>query len=206
MTNKTEQCFLALASLTLMMLLTTPWHLRAQATVDGILACAKIENDIGRLDCFDDLAKHFSQSGVLPFEINVGVVMKSGDVKKAARTTFYLLDAEVDSLLAVNNISKPIDSGEGYHQSLAFASQYGIIPKYAEFQQNATTVIRRHIKYSATTDFEGFASFGAVKPGIYWLYGVASLGKAGVVWDMKIELSNQGGYVSLDQHNAAFAF
>ena len=57
-------------------------EIRAQVSTSKLSSCAMIENDIGRLSCYDGLVATLFSEGQASLQINAGVVMKSGDVKK----------------------------------------------------------------------------------------------------------------------------
>lgn len=150
------------------------------------------------------------QKGSLSIE--AGLVFQSGDVKPVARTTFYLLDADLAQILREAGITppdKPSNNSEAtdndFIVSFAFANRYATLEKYQAFLLAATAAIKPHIIQSITTDFTGKAVFESVPEGAYYLVGVATPAKAIVAWNLKVTVKAGQTSITLDQNNAAVA-
>jgi hypothetical protein len=138
----------------------------------------------------------------LSFE--TGLVLKSGDVKPIARTTFYLLDKGVIEIM--RDAGMQADSGLNLIDTLGMA-YYGRAGEVrAQYYAKALEAIKPHIKAQTTTDFNGRGQFEPVPLGSYFMFGVGQVFKNIVVWDATVELKNPSMHVTLDQNNAASAF
>ena len=150
------------------------------------------------------------QTGVLSIE--AGLVFQSGDVKPVARTTFYLLNADLAQILREAGI-KPTDklsesaepTDNDFVLSFAFANRYAALDKYQAFLPAALATIKPHIVQSVTTDFTGKAVFEPVPEGVYYLVGVATPAKAIVAWNLKVNVKAGQSSITLDQNNAEVA-
>ena len=58
---------------------------------------------------------------------------------------------------------------------------------------------------SAQTDFKGHALFEKIKPGTYWLMGMAETRAAFAFWDFKVTVASGENKLMLDQNNALYS-
>jgi hypothetical protein len=148
---------------------------------------------------------------VASLSIEAALIYQSGDVKPVARTVFYLLDADPIEILKKTGV-QPVRSGEAALDAdparLVFSLariQSSLCPDCERFRGEAIKAIAPHIIKTATTGFDGRASFEGVKPGTYHFYGVWSVGQNNVLWSHKQELKAGAMTLKLDQNNAAIA-
>jgi hypothetical protein len=116
--------------------------------------------------------------------IEAGLVYQSGDTKPVTRTTFYLLDEDLEVILKSAGLT-------GYSTSPAVIGVeldlLRVSGKSAEYDR-IMAAIAQHTVASETTDFGGKAKFTALKPGVRFLYGNYSVGRNRAVWHMKLEI------------------
>jgi hypothetical protein len=141
-------------------------------------------------------------NSVLSFE--TGLVFKSGDVKPLARSTFYLLDDNLENIL--RNAGFQPESDLSLLNSLGMAYYGRELEKYRTTYDKAMEAMKPHIVATVTTDFNGKAQFSAVPEGTYYLMGIGQLYKQVVLWNLKVDLNSGQNSVTLDQNNAAVVF
>lgn len=153
--------------------------------------------------------------------VEAGLVFRLGDVKPVARANFYLLDQDLEKILADAGFQPKSNNSIGSVGGLAgeksggnvgrnnvesFAVWNGYPSLYGEQLQKAQEVIKSHIVSTITTDFSGKGEFSEVKTGSYFLMGVTRIGKQTVVWNMPFDLKAGKQSVVLDNNNAAAIF
>jgi pyruvate/2-oxoglutarate dehydrogenase complex dihydrolipoamide acyltransferase (E2) component len=140
--------------------------------------------------------------------LEVGLVTRSGDVKKIPRTEFFLFNAHPGELLKSAGIQpkdapRAIDDPDKLVFELSAASHFSSLPDDASFLRAAMLVLRPHVAQSVVTDFEGRAQFTSLKPGVYYLWGVAEVGRSWAYWHLKLELQPKQHSIILDNKNAS---
>jgi hypothetical protein len=141
-------------------------------------------------------------SAALSFD--TGLVFRSGDVKPLARSTFYLLDDDLENVL--RNAGFLPETGLSLLNSLGMAYYGRELEKYRASYEKAMEAMKPHIVTTVTTDFNGKGHFAAVPSGNYYLIGIGQLYKQVVVWNLKVNLNPGENSVTLDQNNAAVVF
>lgn len=139
-------------------------------------------------------------TGVL--DIQAAVIYKMGGVQPVARETFYLLDSDLESVLRSAGLKA--DGGVGVIGRFGLAVQYP--DQNAKFYNSAMAAVRRHVKYTITTDFEGKGSFQNVSQGQYFLFGMSNTRGGFAIWNLQTNIAAGRGSLILDQKNAAVAF
>lgn len=134
--------------------------------------------------------------------------MKSGNVRRIARTKFYLFDAHPGELLkaaGVQPVDVPhvIDDPNRLVDELSMASHYSTQAESAAFMRAAMPVLKPHVVQEVVTDFDGKATFEPLKPGIYYLWGVAEIGSNWAYWNLKLDLQPKKSLLTLDNNNAS---
>lgn len=140
------------------------------------------------------------ENSTLSFE--TGLVSNSGNVVTLARTTFYILDKSLASILM--DIVYSDDKGDKitndinlvYYRFLS-AKHYSL-PEYSV----AMLSVKPHVVQEISTDFSGKATLKQLPVGKYWLMGFSEIRKNGVLWDVEINLSPGDNSLVLDQNNA----
>jgi hypothetical protein len=149
--------------------------------------------------------------------IEAGLVYKSGDVKPVARSEFYLLDDDAEKILTDAKIEK---KGRLKNwKEMAFINSYAAaklcvhrltrcpaLKDSWDLVRDADNALKAHIIKSATTGFDGKASFEAVPAGTYYVMGVYLRDESFVSWNVKVELKSESQQMILDQNNSSMIF
>ena len=114
--------------------------------------------------------------------VNAKVSTRSGQTQPVRNERFYLLDKNIDSILADANL-QPI---EGNSLINSFGLAVSFPERYGDFNRRALAAIRPHIKHSATSDASGKAEFSSVEPDSYYLFGVTSNGRGFALWSSPV--------------------
>jgi hypothetical protein len=117
--------------------------------------------------------------------ITAKIAPRTGSPRAVSGTRFYLLEKDVQSLLAEARV-EPIE-GNDLAGSLGLAA---VNPgRYADFQRRAMKVIAAKAKSAATTGANGSASFDGVKPDQYYLFAIARVGSGFAFWNAPVSVS-----------------
>ena len=117
--------------------------------------------------------------------IEAGLIFQSGDVKPVARTTFYLMDADLREVL------KPFGGTPGSLRSqLDFLRAFSGYPKAKADYDKLKGTVEQHVVTTVTTGFDGKANFSDVRPGVWFIYGAYKVGKNEVAWHVKVEVKS----------------
>lgn len=125
--------------------------------------------------------------------IDARVATRTGTQQPVRNAKFYLLDKDIESIL--NDASlEPIDG-----QSLATSLGIAIADpaKYADFYRDATHALKEHIKYAGSTDAQGKAQLGSVKPDSYYLFGATRSGNGFAIWNSTVSVIPGDNQVNL---------
>jgi hypothetical protein len=153
-----------------------------------------------------------SQEGTLSIE--AGLVYRAGDVKPVARTQFYLLDDNLETILKNAQITQ-IDLWKDLTPIQHFAAiqrgkKVDLPVAWSDEAKNALKqtdeAVKSHIVGTMTTDFNGKGQFEHIKPGKYYLMGVGGTDKQAIVWNLPIEIKSGNQTVILDNNNSATTF
>jgi hypothetical protein len=157
--------------------------------------------------------------------VEVALVFKSGDVRPVARTEFFLLNKDFETILQESNFTSDvpqklkepfnkIKSIDAFSMLMkvskeAKRSKYDSPTRTAELEAidlsvvKALTAIHSHIAYKTTTDFQGKAQFLDIKHGDYYLVGHTQVGESVVVWNLKTNVKSGENSLTLDQNNTS---
>ena len=116
--------------------------------------------------------------------ISASVTNRDGDKRPVRGTKFYLLDEDVESILADADL-EPI---AGQSLSVSFAMAMADQSTHGEFYRKAMSALREHIKYAGTTDTNGKAQLGSVKPDSYYLFGFTKAGNSFAMWNSTVSV------------------
>jgi hypothetical protein len=116
--------------------------------------------------------------------IDAKVSTKTGTVQSVRNEKFYLLDKELEEILSEADL-EPIE-GNSLSDSFGLAVMYP--DRYGDFQRDALTAIKKHIKYSGTTDAGGKAAMKDVKPDSYYLFGITKTRTGFAIWSSPVSI------------------
>jgi hypothetical protein len=133
--------------------------------------------------------------------IEVGIIYKMGGNQPVARTEFMLLDQSLENILAEAGVPQ---GQTGVLSSYAFARLYP--NQFPGMAERAQAAIKQHTVQSVSTDFSGKAQFTDIKPGNYYIGGLASTRGGFAIWNLPVEVKAGQNSFLLDQNNAATAF
>ncbi len=134
--------------------------------------------------------------------MKAGIVYKFGGAQPAARVTFYLLDDNLQTILRKLDWLRDKDWAYTFGHNMTTSSS-----GFEANRQYINETIKPHIVQTGTTDFDGTAKFEGLRPGTYYLAGVAETRGDFVVWNVPVNISEAQTTVNiiLDQNNAAYA-
>jgi hypothetical protein len=150
--------------------------------------------------------------------VEAALVFKSGDIKPVARTEFFLLDKNFETILQeagfISSISASdlpqklkdsLNTMNGINPLGTFSAviklSNGIVP-YQIALAKVAVATKSHTVYTTTTDFQGKAQFKEIKAGEYYLFGYNKVGESVAVWNLKTEVKSGQNSITLDQNNA----
>jgi hypothetical protein len=117
--------------------------------------------------------------------IDAKIATAAGAVQSVKNEKFYLLDEDLETILSDADL-EPIE-GQTLTNSFGLAVLYP--DRYADFQRDALNAIKKHIKYSGTTDAAGKASMKDVKPDSYYLFGITKTRNGFAVWSSPVSIT-----------------
>lgn len=116
--------------------------------------------------------------------IDAKVTSGNGTPQAVRNEKFYLLDKDLDSILSDADL-EPI---EGQTLANSFGLSVVYPDRYGAFNRNALAAIKKHIKYSGTTDASGKAQLGNIEPDSYYLFGITKTGKGFALWSNPVTI------------------
>lgn len=116
--------------------------------------------------------------------IDAKISTKTGAVQSVKNEKFYLLDKDLENILSEADL-EPIE-GQSLSNSFGLAVLYP--NRYSDFQRDALSAIKKHIKYNATTDSGGKASMRDVKPNSYYLFGITKTRTGFAIWSSPVSI------------------
>ena len=144
------------------------------------------------------------------FSIKATVVYPSGEVVPIAHQTFYILDAELLSILKDAGIEPTENTLQIYKgdadKALISDAGYSLAGKfqspYTELAAKVGEAIKPHIVQKMKTDLQGRATFKNLDAQNYYLFGTGGVTYSNVIWNLTIDAAKQS-ILTLDQSNAA---
>jgi hypothetical protein len=116
--------------------------------------------------------------------IDAKVAARSGAATAVRNEKFYLLDKDLESILSDADL-EPIE-GQTLANSFGLSVLYP--DRYGDFHRSALSAIRRHIKYSGTTDSSGKAQMANIEPDSYYLFGITRTGGGFAIWSDPVSI------------------
>jgi hypothetical protein len=126
-------------------------------------------------------------------KISASISTRDGKKQAVRGTKFYLLDEDVESILSDADL-EPI---AGQSMSVSLAMAMADQSTHGDFYRKAMSALRDHIKYAGTTDVEGKAQLGSVKPDSYYLFGVTRSGNSFAMWNSTVSVIGGENNVNL---------
>jgi hypothetical protein len=117
-------------------------------------------------------------------KISASISTRDGKKQAVRGTKFYLLDEDVESVLSEADL-EPI---AGQSMSVSLAMAMADQSTHGDFYRKAMAALRDHIKYAGTTDAEGKAQLGSVKPDSYYLFGFTKSGNSFAMWNSTVSV------------------
>lgn len=118
--------------------------------------------------------------------INAKISTRTGTPQAVKNEKFYLLDKDLESILAEAGI-EPVE-GQSLTNSFGLSVLYP--DRYGDFNRSALAAIKEHIKYAGQTDTTGKAQLGSVKPDSYYLFGITKTGGGFAVWSSPVTVTD----------------
>ncbi len=113
------------------------------------------------------------------------VTNRNGTPQAVRNAKFYLLDKDIETLLRDADLD-PIE-GQSLTDSIGLAMLQP--DRYGQFYNQALAVIRRHAKYSGTTDGSGKAQLSNIEPDNYYLFGITRTGTGYALWTNPVSIT-----------------
>ena len=126
-------------------------------------------------------------------KISASISTRDGKKQAVRGTKFYLLDEDVESVLADADLEPIAGQSMSVSLALAMADQ----STHGEFYRKAMAALRDHIKYAGTTDANGKAQLGSVKPDSYYLFGFTKSGNGYAMWNSTVSVIGGENNVNL---------
>ena len=141
--------------------------------------------------------------------------MLSGEEKPASNATLYLLDQDMFQLAMVKEGERSPAEEQVFRENPGLRnlaglmnarrqSAYSLGPDVLSFVEQSRPLWQPHLLQTARTDTQGRARLDNLKPGGYWLVGLAETGAGGVAfWNLFIHV--KGGEelrLTLEPRNA----
>jgi hypothetical protein len=132
--------------------------------------------------------------------LDVGLVMKTGDVTRVARTRFVLLKQDAAPLLRdAYGLTEDRNSLEVH----CIRTQLTRAAGSAENYDRAVAALRSNTAARVDTSFEGTAKFSSVPVNKYHVFGVYEWSGSCVAWNVPVTIRRGSQTLILDQHNIA---
>ena len=116
--------------------------------------------------------------------IEARVATRTGTPAVVKNEKFYLLDEDLETILS-NADLEPI-SGQSLTNSFGLSVLYP--NRYGTFYKDALAAIRKHIKYSGTTNSAGKAELANIEPDGYFLFGITRTGNGFALWSNPVTI------------------
>lgn len=114
------------------------------------------------------------------------VATRSGSPQPVRNEKFYLLDKDLESILSDTGL----DPIEGQSSLLTSFGLSVMNPgRYGDFHRGAMDAIRRHVKYSTTTDGSGKGQVQNIEPNSYYLFGVTKTKEGFAIWSSQVSIA-----------------
>jgi hypothetical protein len=112
------------------------------------------------------------------------ITNRNGTPQAVRNARFYLLDKDIETLLRDAEL-EPIE-GQSLSNSIGLAMLQP--DRYGQFYNQALAMIRRHAKYSGTTDGSGKAQLSNIEPNTYYLFGITRTGSGYALWTNPVSI------------------
>jgi hypothetical protein len=118
--------------------------------------------------------------------VDAKIATRSGAAQPVKNEKFYLLDEDLESILS----GAGLDPIEGQSSLLTSFGLSVMNPgRYGDFNRGAMDAIRRHIRYSTTTDGSGKGQVQNIEPNSYYLFGVTKTKEGFAIWSSQVSIA-----------------
>jgi hypothetical protein len=109
---------------------------------------------------------------------------RNGTPQAVKNARFYLLDKDIETLLREAGLEAI--EGQSLTDSIGLAMMRP--DRYGSFYNQAVAMIRRHAKYSGTTDGGGKAQISEIEPDSYYLFAITRTSSGYAVWTNPVSI------------------
>ncbi len=156
----------------------------------------------------------WNRTGTLNMEAQI--IYSMGGPQPVARQTFYLLDTDLKEIPRLKENSLKAEDKASVETfaslvALLYLAQGGGGQQNLEKKGTMEVFLKSkplwesNIIRSVQTDFKGQAAFEGLKPGDYWLVGIAETRMSVALWNHKVTVKAGENKVLLDQNNALYS-
>jgi hypothetical protein len=117
--------------------------------------------------------------------VDAKISSRTGGIQPVRNEKFYLLDKDLEEILADANIED--DSGQGLRNAFGLAILYP--DRYGDTRSKALSAISKHTKYTALTDANGKALIKDIKPDSYYLFGITKTRNGFAIWSSQVMIT-----------------
>ena len=129
-------------------------------------------------------------------QIEAQIIYKVGGPQPVARETFLLLDTDIDQLPETQEALKEASGELLIHK----------LKRIDFFLNEGRNILERHKVQSGQTDFKGQVTFENIKPGDYWIFGIADTRSEArpMVWNVRTTVKPGENKLALSNDNEGF--
>ncbi len=109
---------------------------------------------------------------------------RNGTPQAVRNARFYLLDKDIDTILREAGLEAI--EGQSLTNSIGLAMMQP--DRHGSFYNQAVAMIRRHAKYSGTTDGGGKAQISDIEPDSYYLFAITRTGSGYALWTNPVSI------------------
>jgi len=153
-------------------------------------------------------------------QVEAAVIFQNGDVVPVARTNFYIIDTDLNTVLntpamkqiAIDDAKKRNERTklEGlleYQIKLINIQSLSILlarmqdNTYENYTKQAIEAVNKTIKYQMVSDFQGKAELKDIPAGKYFLFAMFKVRGKFIAWQVPIEANGETVKIILDSNN-----
>lgn len=188
----------------------TWWRTVLAAALTPIICSAQLNPTVAASAPTVNVVQPVSPATQSVLSMRATVSLKPGYPQAVARTTFYLVDNSLGTILKTAGLSikgrngqnKLAQTEDDYAIWFGFGANNLRMMPIGDFYEKAMATLQPHILQTVITDFDGKARFAPVKTGDYFLLGVARTPKGFAVWQLRAPLHAAASNLILTERNA----